>query len=424
VIGTGFGVDERVVLSFDGSVLRHASTDADGSFAQRIRVPAPALPGGHTVTAEGESSGRSASAPFTVRTDWRNFRFDVANTGFNPYENVLNPTNVGDLTVLWSGPSAGAYSHTTSPVVAKGVVYVPVWGWFRTYGLDARTGAVRLRADVDGYPGTSATVAGGIAYIPTGDESQRAWLDAVDVSDGHVLWKAGDNFGGYASPATVVGSTVFDELACLCAFDAMTGHLKWSADAYGLGAPAYRGGVLYDTGIDGRVIAADAVTGDVRWTHYFGSSGWTQAAAAIADGLLFMGSSGDGAVRALDTSSGDLRWEFGTGGAIWGGPAVANGVVYIGSDDGRLYALDALSGDELWSSTIGLLELSYPAVANGVVYASTREGLLYALDASSGAVLWSYRVAPSRDSNFASPIVADGRLYYVGSTIYAFGLPG
>ena len=67
-----------------------------------MAVPASALPGDHIVTATGESSGLQAQAFFTVRTDWTKFHFDLANTGLNPYENVLSPASVGGLTLAWS----------------------------------------------------------------------------------------------------------------------------------------------------------------------------------------------------------------------------------------------------------------------------------------------------------------------------------
>ena len=47
-------------------------------------------------------------------------------------------------------------------------------------------------------------------------------------------------------------------------------------------------------------------------------------------------------------------------------PAVANGVVYFGSDD-NVYALNASTGAKLWSYATEAVDSS-PAVANGVVY--------------------------------------------------------
>jgi len=48
-------------------------------------------------------------------------------------------------------------------------------------------------------------------------------------------------------------------------------------------------------------------------------------------------------------------------------PAVANGVVYVGSTGGNLYALNASTGATLWSSTAGFWNPS-PAIVDGVLY--------------------------------------------------------
>jgi outer membrane protein assembly factor BamB len=61
-----------------------------------------------------------------------------------------------------------------------------------------------------------------------------------------------------------------------------------------------------------------------------------------------------------------------------GSPAVANGVVYVGSYDGKLYALDAVTGALKWSYATGHHFSSNPAVANGVVYVGSWDGTLYA----------------------------------------------
>src|SRR2546425_1262296 len=97
VVGRGFGSSEQVVVDFDASPVGAAMTDPAGSFTTRIRVPISAQPGDHQVTATGQASGLSASKTFLVRTDWSNFHFDRRNSGFNRYENVLDPSNVPGL---------------------------------------------------------------------------------------------------------------------------------------------------------------------------------------------------------------------------------------------------------------------------------------------------------------------------------------
>ena len=44
-----------------------------------------------------------------------------------------------------------------------------------------------------------------------------------------------------------------------------------------------------------------------------------------------------------------LKWSYATGYLVVSSPAVANGVVYVGSADGNVYALNASTGRRLWS---------------------------------------------------------------------------
>src|SRR6266536_5451422 len=139
VKGQGFGPTEVVDLSFDSSPEGTATTDPSGVFSSPLRVPAWAFPGGHTVTATGETSGLSAQAPFTARTDWPMFKFRPDHAGLNPYENVLSAATVPGLQVGWS--ISAPYAFTTSPAVFGGTVYAGSSGAeSNLYALDASTG--------------------------------------------------------------------------------------------------------------------------------------------------------------------------------------------------------------------------------------------------------------------------------------------
>ncbi|HEX7483079.1 MAG TPA: PQQ-binding-like beta-propeller repeat protein, partial [Candidatus Bathyarchaeia archaeon] len=48
---------------------------------------------------------------------------------------------------------------------------------------------------------------------------------------------------------------------------------------------------------------------------------------------------------AVSAKDGTKSWSFSTGGNIFPSPAVANNIVYIGSDDHNVYALNAQNGD-------------------------------------------------------------------------------
>ena len=98
-------------------------------------------------------------------------------------------------------------------------------------------------------------------------------------------------------------------------------------------------------------------------------------------------------------------WRFATGGFVVNAPAVANGVVYVGSDDNNVYSLDAASGEMNWSFETGDVIRSTPTVVDGAVYVGSNDNHVYALDAASGEMLWKYDTG---DSVQYSPVVSDG----------------
>jgi glucose dehydrogenase len=85
-----------------------------------------------------------------------------------------------------------------------------------------------------------------------------------------------------------------------------------------------------------------------------------------------------------------LKWSYKTGNSVQTSPAVANGVVYVGSDDSKVYALNASTGTKLWGNgATGSAVDSSPAVANEAIYVASIF-FVYALNAKTGALLWTY----------------------------------
>ena len=157
----------------------------------------------------------------------------------------------------------------------------------------------------------------------------------------------------------------------------------------------------------------------LKWSYItFGS---VETSPAVAKGVVYVGSDGF-RVYALNANTGAELWSFTTGNMVDSSPAVANGVVYVGSEDNNVYALNAKTGAKRWSYATGGYVTSSPAVANGVVYVGSYDNNVYAFDAKTGAKLWSYTTG----SYAADPVVANGVVYVgdtFGSTVYAFGLP-
>ena len=184
---------------------------------------------------------------------------------------------------------------------------------------------------------------------------------------------------------------------------------------------AVANGIVYAGSMDGKVYAdLDAATGAEKWNYTTGN--YVMSSPAVANGVVYVGS-WDSRLYALDAATGALKWSFTTGSAVhsqpgsskwcrlcresgWPGlrnqcsnrctemelsnrrsnissPAIANGVVYVGSHDGRIYAINAVTGEQIWTyQTFAFLGnsgvLSSPAVADGVVYVGSRDGKVYA----------------------------------------------
>ena len=128
-----------------------------------------------------------------------------------------------------------------------------------------------------------------------------------------------------------------------------------------------------------------------------------------------------------------VKWTFKTGGPIVGSPAVAGGVVYIGSFDGNLYAVDQETGKERWKFETPRQVASTPTVADGVVFLRGYDAVLYAIDAETGKAKWRFTteferrfqanrlhgyppgfqtIPDSWDLYLSSPAVANGKVYF------------
>jgi outer membrane protein assembly factor BamB len=153
--------------------------------------------------------------------------------------------------------------------------------------------------------------------------------------------------------------------------------------------------------------------GQLKWSFTAGSV--VISCPAIANGVVYVGSA-DGNLYALNATTGTQLWNY-TVDLGYSSPAVVNGVVYVGSEDGNVYALNATTGTQLWNFTTvwnnqnGNSIESSPAVANGVVYVGSLDNNVYALNATTGAKVWNYTTG---SAVWPSPAVSNG-VVYVGS---------
>jgi eukaryotic-like serine/threonine-protein kinase len=370
-------------------------------------------PGGATEAVNDQSQ---------LAADWPQYGFDPQHTSFNPNETLLGGSTVSMLQVAWQ--YFFPCSTYSSPVVVSGVLYTGSYcGDFEA--LDAATGQTLWTQYLGGVV-DSAAVANGVVYVTA---KEAATLFAFNASTGASLWTAQTGGWIYSNP-TVANGIVYVGAADgkLYAFDAGSGTELWTTASLNIiESPSIENGIAYVGASDGHLFALDAASGVSIWTADMGGS---NATPAVANGVVYEGGLDDH-LYAFDAGTGAILWTGIGGGSS---PAVANGMVYIGSEvQKRVYAFDA-SGcasppcSPAWTAPTKGIVTAAPTVANGVVYAVAWDRYLYAFDASRGKMLWTYTAASSYNGCICpSPSVVNGVLYVgvtFGFQLYAFDLGG
>jgi outer membrane protein assembly factor BamB len=113
-------------------------------------------------------------------------------------------------------------------------------------------------------------------------------------------------------------------------------------------------------------------------------------ASSFADWPLFRGNAlQTGVAEAKLPDKLEVLWKFKAAGGIEAAAAIADGVVYFGSFDRHLYAVDLLSGKEKWKYKAGPINAP-PSVSGGAVYVGDEEGMFHCVDAAKGTKRWTF----------------------------------
>src|SRR5688572_26719107 len=88
-----------------------------------------------------------------------------------------------------------------------------------------------------------------------------------------------------------------------------------------------------------------------------------------------------------------VLWTYDAGDAIESSAAIADGMVFVGSQTGELHAVNLADGSPRWkykASADGIGESS-PAVSDGLVFVGDLAGVLHAVEAASGKAAWTFK---------------------------------
>jgi outer membrane protein assembly factor BamB len=219
----------------------------------------------------------------------------------------------------------------------------------------------------------------------------------------------------YASPIVANGRVfVGDDGSHLNAFNAITGHLLWSASSGGfyVGSAAYGDGLVFAESIYGPLNAYRAATGRLAWT--FPCSGGFRASPLVS-GNVVVATCTDGTVYSLEGPTGKIRWSTSVGCCVFDqAPAQSNGVLYQLSTAHTLTALRTTDGTALWS--VPAFAVGTVAVSGGLVFYNDYPNVV-AVNAGTGATVWEAPVLSIQPTG--SPAVADGLVYVQGGTLIA-----
>ena len=243
-------------------------------------------------------------------------------------------------------------------------------------------------------------------------------IDRRNVDDLRLVWAYAmrDNSRWVMTPVVANGLMYVSEgTGRVVAFDAVTGELVWthtrnypddiaSSEAY----PRHRGVSVYGDMVywgtaDSYVVALDAATGAVRWetrtADYRDGEGHAHPP-LIADGKLFIGMSGGdfaarGSLKALDAGTGEILWTFYT---------------IPGPDDPGAETWDweadfPPAGGATWNtiSHDPELNLVYAQTGQPSPWTTATRGLgdslytnsIVAIDADTGELAWHFQLVPA-----------------------------
>ena len=294
---------------------------------------------------------------------------------------------------------------------------------------------------------------------PVNDLSEHTWkIYCLDKATGKIIWER-DAYKGApkvkrhtkssqasSTPATdgrrVVAS--FGSIGMLAAWD-MDGKPLWQTDVGVLdsgwffdpdtqwghsSSPIIHGDNVIlqaDRYKDSFIAAYDAGTGKERWrTARDEISTWGTPTIFRAGNREQIVTNGP-KIRGYDPSTGRLLWTLGPNSEVTvGTPVVGNGVVYVtgGYPPARpVYAIkpnasgdislpkDQTSNEVIaWSNGEGTY-IPTPIFYDGILYTCGNNGVVTAYDGATGERLYRARVGGG-GSFSASPIAADGRLYF------------
>lgn len=383
----------------------------------------------------GQTQARSASIGGASGVTWSQGGGNAANNPGNVAVTISGGRSWrSSIGSAGGGIFSGSVRTTARPVSADGRIFVYKQNGdvvaLSTNGGRLWSRSLRPEGERDVASGGGVAVDGGRVFAATG----YGQLAALDAASGRVLWSKDIGAPARQAPAASGGNvfavTQNGEIHALKQGD---GEENWTytgiAENSGLLAfanPAVAGGMVIVPFTSGEVMALDIKSGEPKWiegvTRSYRTravSGFSDVAASpvVSDGVVYA-SGVSGRLVASRLSTGERVWEQDVGSLHT--PVVSGNAVFLIDIEDRMVALDRKTGDPLWRTVLPNVEgrkksrinWAGPVLANGVLVAVSSDGRLVRIDAASGRILGT---SETSEDIYVTPIIAGGRMITITS---------
>ncbi len=249
-----------------------------------------------------------------------------------------------------------------------------------------------------------------------GFHALHSYASSTPVSDGKNVW-------------------VFFGKSGVFAFD-LAGKQLWHADVgqgkHGWGSASspllYKDLLLVNASVEsGTIYALNKATGKEVWRAKDISQSWsTPVLVQVPKGQTELVVSGSMKVLGFDPDSGQALWHANSFKWYVCPTVVAHEGIVFALQNNACVAVkaggrgDVTSSHTLWSKNFGAV-VSSPVYHNGHLFWATNSAIC--LKAADGSIVYNQRLKPTPDKIYASPLLADGKIYYVSRTDGTFVLP-
>jgi outer membrane protein assembly factor BamB len=404
---TAFEADKLLTIALDrasGKILWRRESPRD----RREKLDPQNSPSSPTPAAEGRNvyvffpDYGLLSYTFDGQERWR--------TPLGPFDNMygmgVSPILAGDKVVLICDQSHNSFAAAFSQADGK-----PAWNTPRPEALSGHSTPIVYRPPSDGVQ------SGTIQIIAPG--SFR--MDAYDLASGKSVWWVNGLASEMKSVPLLDGGTIY-----------ITGfNTPFNDPGKHIEIPSFADALAkYDINHDGALQQTELPEGpmhayfpfeDVNHDGKLDAAEWKSFKAVMdaENGLLALRAGGAG-----DMTATALRWKYQSKVPQLPSPLLYRGVLYMINDGGILTTIDPANGQPFKQGRLrGAVDKYYssPVAADGKVFFVGNSGVVTILKAGPDQQILS--VNELDDECFATPAIADGRIYIrTRGMLYSFGL--